>query len=275
MHHSEGTFEGFENLPLFFQKWQADEPKAVLAIVHGFGEHSGRYMNVVNKVVPEGYSVYSFDHRGHGKSPGKRGHILNWKEYIEDVKHFLELVREEEKNLPLFLMGHSLGGLIVLNYSISNPQGLNGVIASGPLLAQAGISPVLLMLSKLMSKIWPGFSIDTKLDINFISRDPEAIKAYQDDPLVHSMASARFGTEVTAATKRTLANASKFNLPLLILHGGADELVPEHGSATFFEHANTEDKVRHLYPDGRHEPHNDIDREKVLQDLSGWLNDHV
>ncbi len=275
MKHSESTFEGYENLPLYYQKWQPDETKAVLVIVHGFGEHSGRYMNVVNKMVPEGFTVYSFDHRGHGKSPGKRGHVQNWNEFIEDTKNFLKLVSDEQKELPLFLMGHSMGGLIVLNYAISNPEGLQGVIASGPLLAQPGISPVLLLLSKIMSKIWPGFSIDTKLDVNHISRDPEVISAYNEDPLVHSMASARFGTEITTATDWTLAHADKFNLPLIILHGEADQLVPPHGSATFFENAATKDKERHLYPDGRHEPHNDIDRETVLQDLLNWLNKHL
>ncbi len=274
MKHSESTFEGYENLPLYYQKWQAEEAKAVLVIVHGFGEHSGRYMNVVNKVIPEGFTVFSFDHRGHGKSPGKRGHILHWNEFIEDTKNFLKLVHSEEKELPLFLMGHSLGGLIVLNYAISNPEGLKGVIASGPLLAQPGISSVLLMLSKIMSKIWPGFSIDTKLDVNFISRDPETIKAYQADPLVHSMASARFGTEITAATDWTLAHADKFKLPLLILHGEADQLVPEQGSLEFFENVTVEDKERNLYAGGFHEPHNDIDRETVLKDLLEWLKKH-
>jgi len=274
MEHSESTFEGYQGLPLYYQKWQADEPKAVLVIVHGFGEHSGRYKNVVNKVIQQSFVVYSFDHRGHGKSPGKRGHITQWNEFLEDVKNFLKLVGDEQKDLPLFLMGHSMGGLIVLNYAISNPQGLKGVIASGPLLAQPGISPVLLLLSKIMSKIWPGFSIDTKLDVNLISRDPEVIKAYQEDPLVHSMASARFGTEITAATDWTLAHANKFNLPLLILHGQADQLVPEHGSATFFGNAATKDKERQLYPNGRHESHNDIDRETVLNDLQNWLQKH-
>ena len=276
MKHSESTFEGYENLPLYYQSWQPEtETKAVLAVVHGFGEHSGRYMNVVNKLVPMGFAVYGFDHRGHGKSPGARGHILHWREFIEDVHSFLEVVRNEQKEKPLFIMGHSLGGLIVLNYVISNPEGLKGVIASGPLLSQPGISPVLLMLSKIMSKIWPGFSIDTKLDVNSISRDPEVIKAYEQDPLVHSMASARLGTEISAATEWTQAHAGKMNLPLLIVHGGADSLVEPEGSARFFEQVTFEDKERIVYPDGRHESHNDIEKEKVLQDISAWLEKHI
>ncbi len=253
MKHSESTFSGYENLSLFYQSWLPEgETKAVVAIVHGFGEHSGRYMNVVNKLLPLGFAVYGFDHRGHGKSPGQRGHILQWKEFTEDVHRFLDVVQEEQKNTPLFLMGHSLGGLIVLNYVIANPQGLEGVVASGPLLSQPGISPLLLMLSKIMSKIWPGFSIDTKLDVNTISRDPEVTKAYEQDPLVHSMASARFGTEITAATEWTQAHADKINLPLLIVHGEADVLVDPQGSAVFFENVTFADKQRIVYPDGRH-----------------------
>ncbi len=276
MKHSESTFEGYENLPLYYQSWLPEgEAKAVLVIVHGFGEHSGRYMNVVNKLLPQGFAVYGFDHRGHGKSPGQRGHIMHWEEFPEDVRCFLEVVQEDQKGKPLFLYGHSLGGLIVLNYVITNPQGLKGVIASGPLLSQPGISPVLLLLSKVMSKIWPGFSIDTKLDVNTISRDPEVIKAYEQDPLVHSMASARFGTEMSAATEWTQAHADKIALPLLIVHGAADVLVDPQGSADFFEKVTFNDKERIVYPEGRHESHNDIDREKVLQDIFSWLGKHT
>ncbi len=274
MKHSENIFRGYQNLALYTQQWHPDNPDAILIIVHGFGEHSGRYMNVVNKLLPEGFSIYSFDHRGHGRSPGNRGHVMSWKEYITDVKLFIEYVRGQQKGLPVFLMGHSMGGMIVLNYAIKYPDRLEGVISSAPLLAQPAISPLLVFLSRILSKIWPGFAIDTKLDVNLISRDTDVVKAYQEDPLVHSMASARFGTEMQAARKWTLENAGEFNLPLLILHGEADKLVPEHGSAAFFERAGTEDKVRHLYPEGQHEPHNDIDREKVLKDLEEWLDKH-
>jgi alpha-beta hydrolase superfamily lysophospholipase len=276
MEHSERTFEGFEKLSLYYQSWQPEgETKAALAIVHGFGEHSGRYMNIVEKLVPMGFAVYGFDHRGHGKSPGQRGHIMHWKEFTEDLHNFLDLVRKEQKEKPLFLMGHSLGGLIVLNYVIANPEGLKGVIASGPLLSQPGISPVLLLLGKIMSKIWPGFSIDTKLDVTTISRDPEVQKAYEQDPLVHSLGTARLSTEISAATEWTQAHASKINLPLLIVHGGADTLVEPEGSAEFFDKVTFADKERIVYPEGRHESHNDIDKEKVLQDISSWLEKHI
>jgi len=275
MNHFESHFEGYKGLSLYLQGWQAEQPKAVLAIVHGFGEHSGRYLNIINKLVPEGFTVVSFDHRGHGKSPGKRGHVMNWNEYTEDVELFLKHVLGKQKDLPVFLMGHSMGGLIVLTYAISNQDGLKGLIASAPLLAQPAISAVLVFISRILSKIWPGFSIDTKLDVNSISRDPEAIEAYKQDPLVHSMASARFGTELTSAMEWTQAHADELKMPLLVLHGAADPLVPEQGSEIFFKNASSQDKTRNLYPDGLHEPHNDLDREKVTDDLLNWLNAHL
>lgn len=276
MKHFDGTFDGYEGLQLYYQKWQPEnETKAVIALIHGFGEHSGRYMNVINHLLPLGFAVYSFDHRGHGRSPGKRGHIMDWNEFREDVRLFIEYIRGAEENKPLFLYGHSMGGLIVLNYTLHFPDGLRGVIASGPALAQPGVSPVLLLLSRVLSKIWPGFSIDTKIDAGLVSRDESVVSAYQDDPLTHSMASARFGTEFTAAMEWTQAHASEFKVPFLILHGQADKLVPEEGSAKFFKNAKIDDKERHLYPSGYHEPHNDIDHEKVLKDMEQWLQKHL
>ncbi len=276
MRHSESSFEGYGALELFMQSWLPDDGvKAILAIVHGFGEHSGRYMNLVNRLVPAGFALYGFDHRGHGRSPGQRGHINNWDEFLGDVRAFLNIIREIENNKPLFLYGHSMGGLLVLGYSLRHPESLNGVIASGPALSQPGVSPLLLALSRVMSKIWPSFSIDTKLDVNLISRDPDVIKAYQDDTLVHSMASARLGTELTAAMEWTQAHAADWKLPLLILHGTEDKLVPPEGSKTFFDNVSFDDKQRIEYPGTRHEPHNDLDREKVLDDIRQWLERHV
>jgi alpha-beta hydrolase superfamily lysophospholipase len=276
MQHSESTFNGAGGLTLYYQKWQPDQKaRAVLAIVHGFGEHSGRYMNVVNHFVNTGFTIYSFDHRGHGRSEGQRGHIMQWAEFREDVQNFLQMVCTKEKDMPVFLMGHSMGGLIVLNYLLHNHEELTAVIASAPLLAQPRISPILVMISRILSNIWPGFSIDTKLDVNSISRDPEAVKAYQEDPLVHSTASARFGTELTAAIEWTQTHAAEFNLPLMIIHGNADSLVPPEGSRKFFDNLTINDKEIHMYEGGYHEPHNDLDKITVLNDFEQWILKHM
>ncbi len=274
----EGTFTTPDGLALYFCAWrpQAPErPRAVIAIVHGFGEHSGRYGNVVAHFVPRGYAVYAFDLRGHGRSPGPRGHINDWREYREDVGAFLETVRQHEDTTPLFLFGHSMGGLIVLDYALHHPEGLTGVIASGPVLSQPGVSPILLFISRVLSRTWPTFSLNTNLDATAISRDPDVVRAYQQDPLVHSRASARLGTELTRTVEWVMAHADAWRLPLLIVHGGADRLAPAEGSRAFFDLVGYEDKRRIEYPGGFHEPHNDIEHERVLADIEAWLEEHL
>ncbi len=276
MEHREGKFQGAGGLELYYQCWRPEEePRAVLAIVHGFGEHSGRYMNVVNRLVPKGFAVWGFDHRGHGRSPGQRGYINEWAEFREDVHAFLQMVAGQEPGRPLFLMGHSMGGLIVLDYALHHPEGLNGVIASGPALGQVGIAPILLTLSRLLSRIWPRLSLDTGLDATAISRDPEVVKAYQEDPLVHSKGTPRLGTEMEKTMEWVQAHAADLRVPLLILQGEADRLVPPEASRAFFEKVTSPDKEWHGYEGGYHEPHNDVTREQALSDLEQWLERHL
>lgn len=278
MAHDEGTFRGAGGIELYEQRWLPDagEARAVVAIVHGFGEHSGRYTNMVDRLVPAGYAVYAFDLRGHGRSPGQRGHVDRWTEYREDVGAFVCHVSEREPGRPLFLLGHSMGGLIVLEYAEQHPEGLRGVIASGPLLAQPGISPVKLALGRVISRVYPRFSLDTGLDVTAISRDPAVVEAYRKDPLVHGRGTARLSTEIAAAQARTLAGAPTWTLPLLIIHGAADRLAPATGSRAFFERVPAGvDKERDEIPDGAHEPHNDTSQRQALDILQGWLDRHL
>ena len=276
MEHTEGKFKGMGGIELFYQRWQpAGDPRATVAIVHGFGEHSGRYMNVVNCLAPAGYAVYGFDHRGHGRSPGQRGHIMAWTEYREDVRAFLKIAAEQEPKRPLFLMGHSLGGLIVLEYVLRYPDGLQGVIASSPLLAQPGVSPILIMLARLLSRIYPNFSLKTGLDASGISRAAIVVKTYVDDPLVHSLATPRLSTEISAAQAWSLAHAAELKLPLLMILGSADRLAPPDGGRKFFSQVTFTDKELHEYKDAFHECHNDIIYQEVVADLKRWLDAHV
>jgi alpha-beta hydrolase superfamily lysophospholipase len=275
MLHATGAFRGAGGLDLFYQRWRSVEaPVAALILVHGFGEHSGRYTNVVDRLAPCGYAIYSFDLRGHGRSPGPRGHINTWAEFRQDVAAFVRLVTQLESACPMFLMGHSLGGLIVLDYVIRSPGGLRGVIASGPVLGEVGLSPLLFALSRVVSRVWPGFSMDTRLDASAISRDPKVVQAYRDDPLVHGLGSARLGTETTAARKWVLAHAGDLRLPFLLIQGGADRLVDPRGSQAFFERVASTDKEYRVYEDACHEVHNDICAPQMLADLERWLEQH-
>jgi len=243
--------------------------------VHGFGEHSGRYTNIVQALIPHDIAVCAFDLRGHGRSSGQRGHVQHWSEFRQDVRAFLRHVRETVAAVPLFLFGHSMGGLIVLDYALAYPEGLAGVIASGPVLGQPGVSPVLLWLSRVISRLYPRFSLNTHLDASALSRDPEVVRAYEADPLVHSKASARLGTELTATVERVQAQASQWHLPLLILHGSEDRLAPPEGSRAFFERVPIEDKTYMVYPGGYHESHNDIHKDQAIGDLLRWLEAHL
>ncbi len=277
MKHQEGTFTGFGGLELFTQSWLPDTPaKAIIVLVHGLGEHSGRYPHVVNHLVPLGFAIYSFDHRGHGRSAKKLGaHVNNWAEYRSDVQAFLQNVRQQAPDLPLFLMGHSMGGLIVLEYTLHHPEGLQGVIASAPAVGAVDASPLLLFIGRILSKLKPDFLIESQLDASSISRDPDEVQAYENDPLITGKVSARWSTEFTGAIEWTRQNAAQFQPPLLIIHGGGDTLVPPAGSQFFFEQVQQPDKERIVYPNGRHENHNDIHHEQVTADLARWLEAHL
>jgi alpha-beta hydrolase superfamily lysophospholipase len=276
MRHSEATFLGYRGVELYTQCWlPRGRPRGALVIVHGFGEHSGRYSRVVEALVPRGYSVYAFDQRGNGRSPGQRGWVQEWKEYREDLRLFVGRVSGEIAGLPLFLLGSSIGGLLVLEYGIHHPGGLSGVIASGPTLAPVGISPFLLWLGRVLSRVLPRFSLDARLDATAISRDPEVVAAYRNDPLVHNLGTPRLSTELTATMEWVHAHAGEFNLPLFVLFGQADRIAPPYRTRDFFEHVSSRDKEIHEYAGGYHEPHNDIHSGRVLEEIEGWLSRHL
>lgn len=276
MDNKQGTFVGDGNLALFQQCWLPEgEPRAVLAVVHGIGEHSGRYHNLVDYFVPKGIAVYGFDHRGHGRSPGKRGHINDFGEFRADVAAFLKHVAQQQPNRPTILLGHSMGGLIVLNYALHHPDGYNGVIASAPHLGQPGISPVIIKISQLLSRFVPAFSINVGLDATGISRDSAAVEAYQADSLVHGLASARMGTELADAVDWTQAHAAEFKVPLLLIHGDADRLTDPQASERFFNNVKLADKKLVIYEGGFHESHNDTHRAQVMADFEQWIENHI
>jgi alpha-beta hydrolase superfamily lysophospholipase len=266
---------GYGGLPLYAQAWLPEgQPAATLAIVHGFGEHSGRYMNVVNALTPRGYAIFGFDWRGHGRSTGQRGHVQHWDEVRGDVGALVRWAAQQQPGQPHFLYGHSLGALAALEYVLHEPGDLKGVIASGAALGQVGISPLLQTLSRIMSRVWPRLSINTGLDASTISRDPQAVQAYRSDPLVHSLGTARLGTEVARAQVWTQTHAADLRVPLLMIHGDADRLIPPDSARTFFAHVTLADKERREYAGAYHEVHNDICADEMLRDVLQWLERH-
>jgi alpha-beta hydrolase superfamily lysophospholipase len=277
MQHREGTFYGYGRLPLYYQAWQPDEsPRASLLIVHGHGEHSGRYPNVVNHLVPRGFAVYALDHRGHGRSPGQRGYANSMAEFRGDVGGLLRLAATDHPHTPLFLLGHSMGGLISLDFLLHHPDAeLRGAIISAPVVGQIGVAPILLRLSRLLARVWPTFSLGSGLDAKDISRDPQDVAAYQNDPLVHSRGTVRLATEVMDAAAWCQTHAHSLQLPLLLIHGTADRITSPQDSRRFFDNAGSADKTYIAYEGGYHESHNDIHHEQVVADMLAWLEKRI
>lgn len=276
MEYETGEFDVAGWFPLHWQSWHPDgQSRAVIAIVHGYGEHGGRYARYVDHLVPHGYAMYTFDLRGHGRSPGPRGHVGSWDEFRSDVRAFLDFVRQREPDIPIFLLGHSMGGLLVLDIALRHSEGLAGVIASAPALAQTAVSPMLMMLARVLSRLYPSFSIEARRNGAALTRDPEAIAAHESDPLIHTRGSARMAVEMSRAMAWTREHASNWRLPLLVLHGTEDRVVPFAASRAFFDRVPVGNKEFLTYEGGYHEPHHDIEADRVVEDVERWLDCQV
>lgn len=275
--HAEGTFAGTGGLNLYFQAWRpTGVPRAVVTVVHGVAEHSGRYPNVVGHLVPQGHAVYAYDHRGHGRSPGLRVHVNRWDEYREDLQRFLAMVATLEPGRPLFVYGHSMGALVVLDYLLFHQDSLRGAVLSAAPLEPVGVAkPYLVALARLLSPVWPRFTVRTRLDVPVISRDPAVVRAYREDPLVYGAATVRWGTETLGAVARVKANLPAIRLPVLLIHGGADRISSPDGSRLAYERVSSADKTLHIYAGTYHEPHNDVNHEEVLRTVAQWLDRHT
>lgn len=273
MQWSEGTFQGDSGLELYSQSWYPqDQPKAALAILHGVAEHSDRYQNLVDVLVPQGIAVFAFDQRGHGRSPGPRGYINSWDEYRIDFVHFLEIIHQREPNLPLFAYGHSAGALVLLDYLLQDSDHLAGAIVSAsPIDSSQAASPLLVAAAKFLSRVWPTFSLASPINPSQLSCDARVVQKYQDDPTVFKVLTARWGTEYLNAQNRVRENTSAIDLPILILHGGEDTLCIPQGSQELFDQVSSTDKTLKVYPLYFHEIHNEPGHVEVIQDIDEWI----
>jgi alpha-beta hydrolase superfamily lysophospholipase len=276
-HHRQGSFTGSDGLALYYQAWLpiARPARAVLVNLHGLGDHSSLYHTIAGHFPARDIAVYAYDMRGNGRSPGQRAYLAHWGEYREDLREFVAWVRGWGAQLPTFLLGHSLGGLVVLDYALNYPSYLAGVIAAAPPLGKVGVPPILMALGRVLSRIWPRFSLEVGMDLSGLARDPAVIAAVLADPLFHRRGTARLSTEVTAAIERVRAGAASFPVPLLILHGSNDRMVPPDGSREFFGRVRHPDKTFREYSGGYHGLFADIGHEAVLADVERWILDRV
>ena len=277
MQHTEGKFTGRNNFSLYRQAWLPDiAPKAILLIVHGIAEHSGRYMNLVNYFVPKGYAVYSFDLRGHGKSDGKRSYIERFSYYIDDLQTFFNLVRTENPNTKIFMVGHSMGSTISVDYALEHQSELQGLIISGTTLKLgSSISKAAILMAKILSVLMPKMGVSA-LDPGGISRDPVVVAAYVNDPLNYTgKLSARFGVELLKTMEMLQSGLSEINLPILIMQGSQDRISDPASSKLLFDGVGSKDKTMKIYEGFYHEIFNDPERQQVFSDMEAWIKTRV
>ncbi len=277
----ESHFQGPRGHTLFRRVWlPAAEPDArapaaaarrALVLVHGLFEHSGRYDAVAAWFAARGCAVHGYDQQGHGRSEGTRAHARRFADLLDDLEALLALVRAEHPGLPIFLLGHSLGGLVVAALLRERQPDVAGAITSGAALAiSEGLSSARLLAARLLAWVAPRLSFDAGLDPQGLSRDPEVVRAYQEDPLVGRRITAALAAELQAAVRRTAAGAGEVKVPLLLLHGEEDPLCPVRGSADFHARLRAPGRLR-TYPRLRHEILNEPERAAVFEDVLEWI----
>ncbi|MCL2156176.1 MAG: lysophospholipase [Leptospirales bacterium] len=273
-HHEIGSFTGKGGVEIYFQKWIAEKAKAVLIIVHGLGEHSGRYGNLLKSFDNKGISFFAIDHRGHGKSDGKRGHIDSFMDYVYDLKLFVEFVKDENRGLPIILYGHSMGGIIASKYAMTYQDDLSMLVLSSP-----GFEPAFKVpewknsIAAFFSSRIASLTFSNGLAVKGLSHDAKAIEEYEKDPLVHGKITARWAVEFFRACKESLNNAVAIKKPLLVFHGKGDPIVDYKASEEFYTKASSAIKKLFIYEGLYHETINELeaDREKVLNDVTEWI----
>jgi len=274
MRHFETSWKARDGLDIFTQGWEPTVlvPKAVICLVHGLGEHAGRYAHVAEAFGKEGYILFGADLRGHGRSGGPRGHISSIEDFMQDIDVLFEQARLRYPGLPLFLYGHSLGGIQVLHYGLTRKPNVKGVIATSSGLHTAiEAQAVKVMMAKVLGSLLPTVAIASGLDPKTISRDEKVVQTYLKDPLVHDKISLGFGKVMIGVTTWTLAHAGEFSLPLLLMHGKADELAFPSSSTEFA--APLKDKCTLvLWEDAYHELHNEPEKEEVFKTMTLWMD---
>ncbi len=248
------------------RRWNAEPAKAAMLIVHGIGEHSGRYLHVGDYLSGRGVDVASFDNRGFGQSGGRRAHVDNFDSYLDDIED--RLSERAEVGVPVVLMGHSLGGLMVAAYLVSDRPKPDLAVLSSPALG-AEVPRWQRVAAPVLGRLAPKVFIGSKLEGGILSRDPAVDDAYQSDPLVIAGATAGMGHQVFSAMATTSANLDRIDLPTYVLHGDADALVPQQVSLPLKEKSNV---TYRSWPGLRHECLNEPEKLDVLSELADWLD---
>jgi alpha-beta hydrolase superfamily lysophospholipase len=273
MRHIEGHFTTPDGADIYIQAWLPDDtPSAIILIVHGLGEHSGRYGNYVDYFVPRGYALYSFDTRGHGRSSGSRGYVERFDRFVEDIDQRAAEARSDWPGTPLFVLGHSLGSLMALSYARQHPDRLTGLITSGTALKDALALPAWQRrLATVLSRITPSLKMNNGIALTDLSHDPAVIAAFQSDPLTHTWGTPRLATEAEVVRAQIRQSAATWRVPTLMLHGGADPICLAEGTRQFVAQTPPGLVEYYEYAGLYHEIHNEAEKEQVFHDIETWL----
>ena len=276
MAHYEFEITAFDGVNLYFQGWQAEQnQKGMICLVHGLGEHSGRYAQWAGLLNQAGYTLLAYDLRGHGKSGGQRGHVSSFDEYLKDTDILLEEARKRYPGLAIFLYGHSLGAIIVSYYVLVNKPQLNGAIITAlsnktPLQEQK----IKVALSQFLGTFLPKVTLSSGLIPATISRDPEVVNRYINDPLVHNHVSLGWGKSALNVIAWIEKHAGDWTLPVLFMHGEKDQLGYAEGSREFAAKIKGDCTLK-IWPGLYHEVHNEPEKEEVFEYLRNWLDAHA
>jgi acylglycerol lipase len=258
----------------FCRAWLPARPERALLVVHGYAEHSGRYERFGAWFAARGAAVHAYDHPGHGRSAGPRCHLRRFADLLDELDRVLQQVRDLHPGLPLFPVGHSMGGLAVAALAADRQPEVTGVVTSGAALAlSGGPSRGRLRAARALRRVAPRFALDSGLDPQGLSRDPDVVRAYREDPLIPRKMTVSLAAELLAAIPRTAASSAEVRVPMLMLHGEADPICPVAGSRAFHAGLRAPGSRLRTYPGLRHEIFNEPEQESVFGDLLDWVRE--
>ena len=273
MKESTATLKTADGLDLYVRRWEApDVPHRWTFVVgHGLGEYGGRYQHLAEWFAPRGATVYAMDYRGHGRSGGQRGHAPSLGALLEDIDQVVVRARTES-GAPVVLIGHSFGGLLAIAYVLEHPDHIDRAVFSAPaLIARVKVPAWKRALAVVLPKVAPKASFANEIDANVLSHDPATAPAYRSDPLVHNRITAGLYANTIARGQEFMARAPELRVPFLLMHGRDDQIVDPIGSQRFFARATVRERAFCLYPGLYHEIFNELEHEKVFQDIESWL----
>ena len=269
----EGRLAAGDGVQLAWVRWDPAGPaRGTICLVHGHGEHTGRYHHVAAAFTEAGFVFLAFDQRGHGRSGGPRGHSPSYARALDDIGLLLRMAPAR----PSIAYGHSMGGQLVLSRVLTDPAGIDAVIATSPWLRLAFPAPaVKVLLGRTLYAVVPAKTLPTGIELAALSHDPAVVAAYAADPLVHDRISFRLGIDLLDGGNRALVQAGAFRLPVLLMHGSADRIIDPRATQLFFDRAGSDDKTVRIWPGLFHETHNEAEWKKVVAVSTGWARAHA